>query len=74
MKRVLIEFTADTERRRRGTRMMVDPGSAISFCDAKKVATRVTTGAGPAPAPVVTPVEATPAAPEPADQPDDNDD
>lgn len=73
MTRVLIEFTVDTERRRRGTRMMVDPGSAISFCDAKKVATRVTPGAGPVPAPAVTPVVIT-ADPDPADQPDDNDD
>lgn len=73
MKRVLIEFTVDTESRPRGTRMMVDPGSAISFCDVKKIATRVTAEAGPAPAPVAIPVVAD-ADPEPADEPDDNDD
>lgn len=74
MSQVLIEFTTDTEHRRSGTRMMVDSGSAISFCDVKKVATRVTAEAGSAPAPVVMPVVVADADPEPADEPDDNDD
>lgn len=41
--RVLIEFTKDTETgRREGERLLVDPMSAKSLVDKKKVAKRVT--------------------------------
>lgn len=47
MKLVLIEFTQDTKdaegnvRRSAGDRLRVDPESAVSFVDKKKVAKRV---------------------------------
>lgn len=39
--RILVEFTADTDTRTRGDRMWVDPKSATSFVEKKKVAVRV---------------------------------
>jgi hypothetical protein len=53
---VLVEFTKDTATRKAGTRLKVDKGSAVSFCDKLKVAKRVS-----ADEPVAAPV-----APEPA--------
>jgi hypothetical protein len=38
---VLIEFTQDTDKRKAGSRLRVDAGSATSFCDRQKVAKRV---------------------------------
>jgi len=70
-KLVLIEFTKDTATRKAGTRLKVDEGSATSFCDKLKVATRVSADqpvaapAAPEPAPVVVDVE--PVAIPPAD-------
>lgn len=61
---VLIEFVQTTAKRSRGERIMVDPVSASSLCDRKKVAVRVgpsqpppprTVLAPPAPAPLVVP-------------------
>lgn len=46
-----IEFTKDTLIRTKGERARVDPASAVSLCDRKKVAKRV------APEPVVPAVE-----------------
>lgn len=37
----LIEFTADTPKRKVGDRMRVDDASARSFCDVKNVAKRI---------------------------------
>lgn len=48
----LIEFTADTDKRRAGDRLRVDPRSAVGFCDTLKVARRVD-ATTPAPAPVI---------------------
>ena len=61
---VLIEFTADTAKRAKGSRLKVDKMSAVGFCDKQKVAVRVIQGQ-PAPAPV-TP-EPAPVNPEPVD-------
>lgn len=41
MKLELIEFVTATAKRAVGEQMMVDPGSAVSFCDKQKVAVRV---------------------------------
>lgn len=40
--RVLIEFTKKTDLREAGDKLYVDPMSAESFCDKKKVAKRLT--------------------------------
>lgn len=37
-----IEFIKDTPTRTKGERARVDPASAVSLCDRKKVAKRVT--------------------------------
>jgi hypothetical protein len=58
---VLIEFTEDTDKRKAGSRMKVDAGSAASFCDIQKVAKRVS-----ADEPVAAPV-----APEPVEAVED---
>lgn len=60
---VLIEFTADTGKRAKGSRLKVDPMSAVGFCDKQKVAVRVDKGQ-PAPAPVTPEL---PVDPEPVD-------
>lgn len=38
---VLVEFIADTDKRKVGDRMRVDPASASALCDRQKVAVRV---------------------------------
>ena len=63
-KLVLIEFTSDTDKRAKGSRLRVDAGSAVGFCDKLKVAKRVGLDqpAGPVPViPAPTPVDADPA-------------
>lgn len=51
---VLIEFTTATDKRAVGDKVYVDKGSAVSFCDRLKVATRVGSTPPPViPAPVV---------------------
>lgn len=65
-KLVLIEFTEDTDKRKAGSRMKVDAGSAISFCDRQKVAKRVIDDASPEP---VTPAPAAVVDIEPEDTP-----
>ena len=53
-KLVLVEFTADTDKRRAGDRLRVDATSASALCDRQKVAVRVDVDTPPplAPAPV----------------------
>lgn len=51
--RVLVEFTSDTETRKKGDRLFVDEVSAKSFVEKKKVAKRVDDKPEPA---VVAPV------------------
>lgn len=64
---VLIEFTAATEKRAAGDQVYVDKGSAASFCDKQKVATRVgSTPAPVTPAPIVA-VDVEPVVTPPAD-------
>lgn len=67
--KTLIEFVVDTEARPRGTRMLVDGGSAISLCDVKKIAARVPDPEhfAPAPAPEIVPVQV-PAVGDPDDE------
>jgi hypothetical protein len=63
MRLVTIEFIKDTEKRAAGQRLRVDPMSAESFVDRKKVAKRVD-----ASAPVV--AEPVKPAPKPVDEGD----
>lgn len=73
--KTLIEFIVDTEARPRGTRMLVDGGSAISLCDVKKIATRVPDPEhfAPATAPEILPVQV-PAVGDPDDDLDEDSD
>ena len=65
---VLIQFTKDTATRKAGTRLKVDAGSATSFCDKLKVATRVSDSpAAPPVQPAAVVVDAEPEAIPPAD-------
>lgn len=66
----LIEFTADTDKRAKGSRLKVDPMSAVGFCDKQKVAVRVGQDQPTAPAPVIPvppPVDVEPEDTTPAD-------
>jgi hypothetical protein len=68
---VLIEFTEDTDKRKAGSRMKVDAGSATTLCDTQKVAKRVSAdepvAAPVAPEPVEAVVDVEPVAIPPAD-------
>lgn len=68
---VLIEFTEDTDKRKAGSRMKVDAGSATALCDTQKVAKRVSAdepvAAPVAPEPVEAVVDVEPVAIPPAD-------
>lgn len=57
-KRVLVEFVKDTDSRSVGDRVSVDPSSAVSLVDKKKVAKRVDEQAKPVEAPEPPPVGA----------------
>ncbi len=50
---VVVEFVADTDKRKAGERLAVDAVSATSLCDHKKVAVRVDDKPPAAPAPSV---------------------
>ena len=63
---VLIEFTEDTDKRAKGSRMKVDAASATAFCDHLKVAQRVDSTATATP---VTPEPVTVVDIEPEDTP-----
>lgn len=52
---VLVEFTSDTETRKKGDRLFVDEVSAKSFVERKKVAKRVEDKPEPVVAPPVPP-------------------
>jgi hypothetical protein len=49
--RILVEFITDTDTRSKGARVWVDPKSAVSFVDKKKVAKRVDDAPEPVKAP-----------------------